>query len=258
MTLYFTILEDRVSPAHCRHLLWTKEGPTPPEDASVVVLFFAIPRGRDLTNSFLHPFVTPAPVVSPAPGQDDPALGQEDNEILGTSIIRSGNTGARRSTICSTVRRWIPLETLSSALPSTEPPSAARCQRKSLLHSFLRGQPHGLKGQGLFQARRRHGARDSIQHLVKWGFHLSSSREAYVNYLGALMCANVYRVSGEQNSRRFQHPRSLGALKAVFTTLPVSIVSPVARSSETVTPTHNRRSERMLRYHAQTRDEKRQ
>ena len=50
-----------------------------------------------------------------------PALGQEDDEILGT-----GNTGARRSTICSTVRRWIPLETLSSELPSTE----------QLLHSF--------------------------------------------------------------------------------------------------------------------------
>ena len=40
-------------------------------------------------------------------------------KILGTSIIRSGNTRVRRSTICSTVCRWIPLETLSSALPST-------------------------------------------------------------------------------------------------------------------------------------------
>ena len=35
-------------------------------------------------------------------------------------------------------------------------------QRKSLLHSFSRGQPHSLKGQALFQAGTRHGARDTF------------------------------------------------------------------------------------------------
>ena len=82
------------------------------------------------------------------------ALGQEDNEILGTLIIRSGNTGARRSTICSTVRRWIPPETLSSALSSTGPPSPARSPRggRCCSRSF-EANLTASKGQGLFAGR---------------------------------------------------------------------------------------------------------
>ena len=49
-------------------------------------------------------------------------LGHFDNPLL---------EHRRRLTICSTVRRWIPLETLSSALPSTEPPYAVRSPRGS-------------------------------------------------------------------------------------------------------------------------------
>ena len=51
---------------HCRHLLWTKKRTASPEDASAVVLCFAIPGSRDLPT-VIATVVTPALVVTRRP-----------------------------------------------------------------------------------------------------------------------------------------------------------------------------------------------
>ena len=120
------------------------------------------------------------------------ALGREDNKVLA------------KSTICSTVRRWIPLETLSPTSFNWATICGTQSQRKSLLHSFLWGQHHSLRGQGLFSglsapwSARYHltpGVNGTCQLSLPRAASALTAGEVWRPYFGQTICSLPQRLA---------------------------------------------------------------